>query len=189
MARVRRKITKRKRREFLSTLSEGSFIGRACEAIGVTRQAVWKLQRADPEFARQVEVARSVGASVLEDEAMRRGLQGVEKPIFQGGKLVGHVREYSDTLLLALLRAHLPEKYTERSKTELTGADGGPVKVQDMLPLEVQQRLAAILQRAKGRAAAGGYPPSGDGERLTTDSPTQNGGPSRGTDDGSNSVH
>jgi hypothetical protein len=136
------------------------------------------LQQRDPEFARQVELARSVGASVLEDEAMRRGLQGVEKPVFQGGKLVGHVREFSDTLLLALLRAHLPEKYTERSKTELTGADGGPVKVQDMLPLEVQQRLAAILQRAKGRGVSGGYPTSGSTPGRTTDVPTQNGGPS-----------
>jgi hypothetical protein len=153
-SRYKPRFTKARRRQFLALLSDGSFIGRACEAIGISRQAVHKHQQKDPEFARQVELARSVGAGVLEDEALRRAVHGTEKPVFQGGKLVGHVREHSDTLLLALLRAHLPEKYTERSKTELTGADGGPVKVQDMLPLEVQQRLAAILQRAKGRQSA-----------------------------------
>jgi hypothetical protein len=181
MARVRRKITKRKRREFLAALSEGSFIGKACEVIGVTRQAVWKLQKADPEFARQVEVSRSVGASVIEDEAMRRGLHGVERPVFQAGKLVGHVREYSDTLLLALLRAHLPDKYTERQKTELTGAGGGPVRVEDMLPLEVQQRLAAILTRMKGRekGASGSAP---EGHSATPEAPQSVG-------DGNASVH
>ena len=191
MARTVRKITKRKRRELIALLSEGSFIGRACEAIGVTRQGVHKLQQRDPEFARQIELARSIGAGVLEDEALRRAVQGVDRPVFQGGKLVGHVREFSDTLLLALLRAHLPEKYTERSKTELTGADGGPVKIADMMPLEVQQRLAAILHRFKARVdsvpslasaneAVGGYPGSAAPPRLTTSVPTQNGGPSEG---------
>jgi hypothetical protein len=170
---------------------EGSFIGRACEAVGVSRQAIHKHQMKDPEFARQVEVARSVGAGVIEDEAMRRGVEGVEEPIYQGGKLVGTVRRYSDSLLLALLRAHLPEKYTERSKTELTGADGGPVKIADMMPLEVQQRLAAILHRFKARVdsvpslpsaseAVGGYPGSAAPPRLTTSVPTQNDGPSEG---------
>ena len=66
------------------------------------------------------------GVDVLEDEAHRRGVEGVEKPVYQGGVLVGTVTEYSDTLLNLKLRGKRPETYnTERH--ELTGPSGGPV--------------------------------------------------------------
>jgi hypothetical protein len=60
---------------------------------------------------------------------------------------------------------------------EITGANGAPlmgssIQVQDMLPLEVQQRMAAILQRAKGQGANGGA------TKLTRDADTQDDGPS-----------
>jgi hypothetical protein len=42
----------------------------------------------------------------------------VKRPIYQGGKLVGHDVVYSDNLLLALLKARRPEKYRDRQLIE-----------------------------------------------------------------------
>ncbi len=66
------------------------------------------------------------GVDRLEDEATRRSVEGVEKPVYQGGVLVGSMTEYSDTLLMLKMRGKRPETYnTERH--ELTGKDGGPI--------------------------------------------------------------
>ncbi len=68
---------------------------------------------------------------ILEGEAWRRAVQGVERPIHYQGAQVDTIREYSDTLLIFLLKGARPEKYRERfemrlddplkSLTELTG--------------------------------------------------------------------
>jgi len=50
----------------------------------------------------------------LEAEAWRRAVEGVEKPVFQGGVQVGVIREFSDSVLMFLLRARKPEVYWER---------------------------------------------------------------------------
>ena len=56
--------------------------------------------------------------TVLEPEAIRRAVEGVEKPVYQGGELVGYVREYSDTLLIFLLKGGKPHKYRENIKID-----------------------------------------------------------------------
>ena len=45
---------------------------------------------------------------------MRRAVDGVEEPVYQGGQLVGTKLVYSDTLLGKLLNANRPAKYRER---------------------------------------------------------------------------
>ena len=58
-----------------------------------------------------------MGVGAMEDEVIRRAVQGVEKPITVAGKREV-VRQYSDVLLMFLLRSHKPEKYCERYRIE-----------------------------------------------------------------------
>ena len=44
----------------------------------------------------------------------RRAIEGVDKPVFHNGKVVGSIREYSDTLLIFALKGSMPSKYRER---------------------------------------------------------------------------
>jgi hypothetical protein len=62
-----------------------------------------------------------MGADALEDEANRRAREGVERPVYQGGKFVGAIREFSDTLLIFLLKGLKPEKFRENSHIEHSG--------------------------------------------------------------------
>ncbi|MHC5536960.1 hypothetical protein ACYOEI_01645 [Singulisphaera rosea] len=49
----------------------------------------------------------------LESEARRRALDGVEKPVFYRGQKCGAIREYSDALLMFLMKAARPERFRE----------------------------------------------------------------------------
>jgi hypothetical protein len=68
-----------------------------------------------------MEAARIEAADLLEDEAFRRAHQGIDKPVFQGKELVGVIREYSDTLLIFLLKGCRPDKYRDRVDTRQSG--------------------------------------------------------------------
>ena len=67
---------------------------------------------------------------MLEAEARRRAAIGVDEPVFYKGKVVGHIRKYSDNLLMFLLKAHWPEKFRDNYGVEHSGPSGGPVKVE-----------------------------------------------------------
>lgn len=110
---------------FLGALIETANVTTAAERADVGRATVYDHRKRDPDFAKAWDEAKEIGADALEDEAVRRAKEGTLKPVFQGGELVGHVREYSDTLLIFLLKGAKPAKYRERF--ELTGKDGAPL--------------------------------------------------------------
>lgn len=122
---------------FLDGVREGWSISRSCWAAGVHERTVrrWKAASIaskredgsyDDDFAVRWEEAYEAGCDRIEDEAHRRAIHGVEKPVYQGGVLVGTVTEYSDTLMGLVMRGKRPERYnTERH--EHTGKDGAPM--------------------------------------------------------------
>lgn len=120
------KDTPEVRAKFLDGLREGLTPKRAAEAAGVGRTTVFTWRRTDTVFAQQWEDAYDEGTDLLEEEAQRRAVQGVSRPVYQGGELVGHVQEYSDTLMNIMLQARRPAKF--RKGIELTGPEGGPLK-------------------------------------------------------------
>jgi hypothetical protein len=96
---------------FLAELAHGASVTAAAEYAGVSRAMAFRWRRDDPEFAQRWEEAMQMGVDRLEDEAHRRAVHGVVRPVYQGGAKVGEIREYSDTLLLAILRGKRPEVY------------------------------------------------------------------------------
>jgi hypothetical protein len=113
---------------FLETFMRTAHVGKACTLIGIIPRNIYNWKQQDPEFEKAYAEAKQVALGLLEDEATRRALHGVEKPVYQGGKLAGFVTEYSDTLMIVLLKANAPEKYRERWTGELTGANGQPLQ-------------------------------------------------------------
>lgn len=113
--------------EFLNALMDGASVSDAARKAGVGRQTVYDWRKADPDFALAWNQAVDIGTDALEDEAQRRGKDGVEEPVYQGGKQVGVVRKYSDTLLIFLLKARRPNIYRERVSAEIGGPDGKPL--------------------------------------------------------------
>lgn len=54
----------------------------------------------DEVFAQAYATAEAAGTDVIEEEAFRRAVKGVEKPVYRAGEVVGHVADYSDAMLM-----------------------------------------------------------------------------------------
>ena len=111
----------KEREDFLEALREGASVSKAAVFAGLARSTVYRWRSEDEDFARAWDDAYESGTDNLEDEAKRRAFDGVERPVFYKGAVVGHVREYSDTLLMQQLNARRPEKYRTNHKVEHTG--------------------------------------------------------------------
>jgi len=104
--------------QVLEALSMGDRWGTALASVGW----VWKefspfSFKNEPlkELLRMSEEFRATSRLIkLEDEAERRAVEGVEEDVFSPhGKKVGKRRVYSDALLVRLLKAAAPEKYSD----------------------------------------------------------------------------
>lgn len=111
---------------FLASLKAGSTLKDACAAAGISKQNAYQARQRDEAFAVAWAEAWEDGAEVMEAELFRRAVTGIDKPVYQGGKLVGVIREYSDTLLIFGLKARKPETYRENQRIEHVGAEDAP---------------------------------------------------------------
>jgi hypothetical protein len=88
-------------------LSLAYSVKQAAGVAGASLRTLYRRRESDPEFAQQWRQAFDQGTDVLRDELPRRALEGVEEPVFQKGELVGHVRRFSDVLLIFELKRPL----------------------------------------------------------------------------------
>jgi len=113
----KKKLTAACQKRFLDALADSGSVSAAVAVAGTSRTRVYELRKADPDFARAWEDAEEIAADWLHDEARRRALEGIPEPLVSGGKLVRDeegqpitIRRYSNSLLLALLKAHRPPR-------------------------------------------------------------------------------
>ena len=93
----------------------------AAKTAGIDRANAYKARRRSKVFARQWNEAIEHAVDLLEKEARRRAEEGVQEPIYYKGELVGHIRKYSDALMMFLLKAHRPDKYRDNIKVDHAG--------------------------------------------------------------------
>lgn len=107
-------LTEARQAIFLEALASGDTISTAAKKAGVTRRVAYNLRQRDDAFAAAWDQAYEAGGDVLEQEALRRAVHGTLKPVYQQGQQVGEIREYSDNLLIMLLKGRKPERYRDR---------------------------------------------------------------------------
>ncbi|MCP1829113.1 hypothetical protein J2R76_005813 [Bradyrhizobium sp. USDA 4532] len=134
-----RKRSRQVEEAFLDGLRGGWSVSKSAWAAGIHERTArrWKADSCasrqedgsyNDDFAQRWETAYESGVDKLEDAATRRAVEGVEKPVYQGGILVGSVTEYSDTLLGLMLRGKRPKVYNSE-RHERTGKDGGTISM------------------------------------------------------------
>lgn len=87
------KLTPEKLTAFCAALAETCNVGRACAAVGVSRQTAYNWRDDVPEFAAAWDRAMKVGVSALEDEAHRRAFTGLDKPLTHQGQFT-YLRDF-----------------------------------------------------------------------------------------------
>lgn len=152
---TRTERTEEKRAAFLKALEEnGGNITAACKSARYPRQTAYEARERDPAFAKAWDEAMERGIDALEDEALRRAHNGTLKPVYYQGSKCGTVREFSDTLLIFMLKAKRPLKFRDNVAIEHSG------KV-DLGTLTDEELNAKIAERVAKLNGAGG---GGQGE-------------------------
>lgn len=129
------------RDDFIEALRDSANVSAAAAKADISRQYAYRARKKFVTFAAQWDDALEEATDKLELEARRRAHDGTLKPVFYQGEERGQIREYSDTLMIFLLKAHRPEKFRERY--EVTGK----------LDAEIEHRFPdfeAALERVYG---------------------------------------
>ena len=87
-----------KKAKFLKAYAKTCQITKAAEMAGIDRGTHYDWLQKDPEYRAQFEAATDQAAQALEDEAVRRAYEGVERPVTVAGKreLAGVLRHALD---------------------------------------------------------------------------------------------
>ncbi len=110
-----------KMRAFLAAYSETGSIPAAAQIAGCERSTHRTSWMQNEDYRKAFAAAKEEAIDVLETEAIRRATRGTDRPVFHKGKPCGTIREYSDILLIFLLKAARPEKYRDNHKVEHSG--------------------------------------------------------------------
>jgi len=145
-------FTAKRKNEYLRVLKESGERTLARAAVGVSERTVTKHRCEDSIFRDAEDEARRQHAAIYSQEMIRRGVTGIQKPVYGslGGQgagvgVVGWVTEYSDRLLMEQARRHEAE-YTPKTKVETVNISSTAIGLGDLSP-ESQEDLRRILER------------------------------------------
>lgn len=152
----------KRRAIFLRALELTAHVGKACEQAKLARRTAYNWRMEDEEFATSWEAAQELGTDALEDEAVRRARYGVSRKKFtsrgeavidpaSGEQYVEH--DYSDVLLIFMLKARRPDKFKDRQ--EISGVPGKPIEVIEILRSK-PKALPALDRMAESNANGSG---------------------------------
>ena len=146
----RRQITDWRRTRFLEEFSKHANLGTAAKDAGVDRALHYRWLN-DPEYVAAFEEATKQACDAIDREIYRRGVTGVEEPVFHLGKRVDKITKYDTTLLIFLAKGLMPGKYKDNYKADIS-VNGNIKTSHDInltrLPDAELETLISILQNA-----------------------------------------
>ena len=76
---------------FFQWLEETGSISAAADRAGLARSTLYQMRRTDEAFAQRWTAALELGIDRLQDDAVARARQGVERPVYRNGRQIGTV--------------------------------------------------------------------------------------------------
>lgn len=113
--------------DFLQLIATGYTKTGACVVLKISAGCITMAREQDEDFDRAWLQAQEEQADLIEQTALERALNGIEKPQWFQGERVGEDTVYDNNLLITMLKAAKPEKYKDRK--EVTGAGGGAIEL------------------------------------------------------------
>lgn len=151
---------RRSKIQFLATLAETGNATAAARAAGISRSTAYTWRQLDGDFAASWDHAIAEAVDRLAMEAWHRALNGVEHVRYFKGEPVGTFRQYSDHLLMFLLRAHRPDLYRNLLKTNKTDT-ASVQKAREDISRKLENLAAQIERRAAPKTDPGDDPAAG----------------------------
>jgi hypothetical protein len=139
----------------LTLLCEGQSLRSICEAEDMPdRGTVMRLLHRDPAFQAAYAAARATGAEAMADEVIELGRAATSEN-------AAAIRVRVDTVKWAAAK-FAPKRWGDRVTTEVTGADGAPVRLQAIAVPMVPAQVAVAVRDLIGKAEADIGLPAGD---------------------------
>ena len=132
--------TSRMKKRVCERYAQYGTLTKASEGV-INRRIVYDWRQQDPDFEAELSKAAEIYVEKLEEEADRRGVEGVDKGVYYLGDKVATEKQFSDTLLIFRLKALAPDKYRERQ--EISG------NIAHILVKEVEVRLTPIQREER----------------------------------------
>ena len=124
---------------FLEAFAQCGIANLAARQVRVNPKTVQKTLERNPKFREAYYIAKENATQMLEAEMLRRAKIGIEKPVTVAGQREV-IREYSDTLLIFMLKSLRPQVYRDNYNVALSNPDGSK------LELAPQQAVLTLIQ-------------------------------------------
>jgi len=121
------KFSDEAKEDFLQLIASGYTKTGACLVLKMSVAMIDIARDLDEDFEQAWILAQEEQADLIEQTALERALQGVDKPVWFQGEQVGTDKQYDNNLLITMLKAAKPEKYKDRK--EVTGKGGGAIEL------------------------------------------------------------
>ncbi len=148
------------RKRFCAALRQCPNIKRACEAAGVSRSFAYAHRARSATFRAQWQTALLEGVEELEAQAWQMAMRTESTRVkiietdSHGKKIIREtIQAECPSLMIFLLKAHLPEKYCDSFKGQIRVQDDGAIKVETDVALLPTAELERIISQAAARGA------------------------------------
>ena len=157
---MNRKVSQKILDKFLAVLRETGNVQYSCTAATLDRTSAYWIRKRNPEFKAKwdqaLEEGEEIRLALAEQELRRRAIDGVDEPKFHLGRVCGHIRKYSDLLLIFHLKALNPQKYAEHVK-QLTPETDHTKLTDAEIDRLAEERRKARTAAAKGITTEGSH--------------------------------
>lgn len=151
---ARKKSVAARRADFLKRLRASLNVTDAARRAGIGTTTVYRHRNTNARFREEWDAALSAAVDDVESNALKRAIEGIEKPVFYRGQQVGSVRVYSDALAMFMLKAKRPEIYARLAGGAATGLEIGPAEMTtEEAKAEVMRRLDRLAEDGGGEPA------------------------------------
>lgn len=115
---------------FLKEYCKTGIIKDACaKTNALTPITIKYLEKTDPMFKEDFDIAKAIFAELVSDEATTRALHGTETPIIFRGEVTSYEKMPDNRLLETVLKAQLPHLYDRKSLDRIPNADRPQINV------------------------------------------------------------
>lgn len=137
------------RSAFLASMAKHGNVTVSARAAGISRSTAYYAYKVDAEFAAAWDAAYLEACDLIEAEALRRATQGTHKGIYYKGERIATEVEYSDTLMLAMLKGHKPDKYGDKVTIRMSPDQLAILARFNLTPAQAMEDFVANLAAAE----------------------------------------
>lgn len=138
------KLTEELKMVFCRAYAQRGIIREGTTAAGISRRTYLRWRKEDEAFNEACNEAKQMAVDLIEQEAMRRAIDGFDRPVIYKGEITDTYKDYSDSLLTMLMKGNKPEKYKER--TEHSGSVGRPMTLDEETKEDVVSSILGMIK-------------------------------------------